>query len=89
MVIHTFVVCFDKNDKKLKNKQDIYSMKLFNLGIESTKTAHDPVKVIFNMKLFNLGIESTKAAHDPEKVIFNCPSHVLTESKNTKFCYSA
>ena len=89
MFIHTFVACFDKHDKKLKNKQNIYSMKLFKLGIESTKTAHDPDKVIFNMKLFNLGIESTKAAHDPEKVIFNCPSHVLTESKNTTFCYSA
>ena len=38
----------NKNDKKLKNQQNILSKKLFNLGIESPKTSHDPQKVIFN-----------------------------------------
>ena len=36
------------NDNKLKNQQDIHAKKLFNLGIESSKTSHDPQKVIFN-----------------------------------------
>ena len=46
----TLVCCLflNKNDKKLKNQQDIHSKKLFNLGIESSKTSHDPQKVIFN-----------------------------------------
>ena len=34
--------------KKVKNQQDIHSKKLFNLGIESSKTSHDPQKVILN-----------------------------------------
>ena len=38
----------DKNDKKLKNQQDIHSKKPFNLGIESSETSHDPQKLIFN-----------------------------------------
>ena len=38
----------NKNDKKLKNKQDINSKKLFKLGIDSSKTSYDPEKVIFN-----------------------------------------
>ena len=38
----------NKNDKKLKNQHDIHSKKLFNLGIESSKTSRDPQKVLFN-----------------------------------------
>ena len=45
---HVFCLVLNKNDKKLKNRQDILSKKLFNLGIESSKTSHDPEKVIFN-----------------------------------------
>ena len=37
----------NKNDRKLKSKQDIHSEEIFNLGIDSTKTSHDPEKVIF------------------------------------------
>ena len=46
----TRVCCFffNRNDKKLKNQQDIYSRKLLNLGVESSKTSHNPQKVIFN-----------------------------------------
>ena len=40
------MACF--YNKKLKKQQDIYSKKLFNLGIASSKTSHDPQKVIFN-----------------------------------------
>ena len=38
----------NKNDNKLKNQQRIHSQKFFNLGIESSKTSHDPQKAIFN-----------------------------------------
>ena len=31
---HACCLFLDKNDKKLKNKQDIHSKKLFNLGIQ-------------------------------------------------------
>ena len=48
---------FDKNDKKLKNQQDIHSKKSFNLGIESSETSDDPQKLIFNYS-FHLLIES-------------------------------
>ena len=50
IIDYTHVCCLflNKNDKKLKNKQDIHSKKLFSLGIESSKTSHDPQKVIFN-----------------------------------------
>ena len=50
----------DKNDKKLKNKQDIHSIKLFSLGIESSKTSHDPEKVICNY-FFHVLTESEKS----------------------------
>ena len=44
IVDYTNVCClfFDKNGKKLKNQQDIHSNEHFNLGIESSKTSHDP-----------------------------------------------
>ena len=46
--MHTFVAYFLNNaDKKLKS-QDIYPKKLFNLGIQSSKTSQDPQKAIFN-----------------------------------------
>ena len=47
---YTHVCCLflNKNDKTLKNKQGIQSKKIFNLGIESSKTLYDPEKVIFN-----------------------------------------
>ena len=50
IIDYTHVCCLfsNKNDKKLKNQQDIHSKKLFDLGIESSKTSHDPQKVIFN-----------------------------------------
>ena len=50
IIDYTHVCCLflNKNDKKLKNQQDIHSKKLFNLGTESSKTSHDPQKVIFN-----------------------------------------
>ena len=50
IIDYTHVCCLflNKNDKKLKNQQDIHSKKLFNLGIESSKMSHDPQKVIFN-----------------------------------------
>ena len=50
IIDYTHVCCLflNKNDKKLKNQEDIHSKKLFNLGIESSKTSHDPQKVIFN-----------------------------------------
>ena len=50
IIDYTHVCCLflNKNDKKLKNQQDIHSKKLFNLGIESSKTSHDTKKVIFN-----------------------------------------
>ena len=50
IIDYTHVCCLflNKNDRKLKNQQDIHSKKLFNLGIESSKTSHDPQKVIFN-----------------------------------------
>ena len=50
IIDYTHVCCLflNKNDKKLKNQQDIHSKKLFNLGIESSKTSNDPQKVIFN-----------------------------------------
>ena len=38
----------NKNDKKLKNQQNTHCKKLFNLGIESSKTSHEPQKLIFN-----------------------------------------
>ena len=38
----------NKNDKKLKHQQDIYSKKLFSSGFENSQTSHDPNKVIFN-----------------------------------------
>ena len=50
IIDYTHVCCLflSKNDKKRKNQQDIHSKKLLNLGIESSKTSHDPQKVIFN-----------------------------------------
>ena len=45
---HVCCLVLNKNDKQLKNRQDILSNKLLNLGIESSKTSHDPEKVIFN-----------------------------------------
>ena len=50
IIDYTHICCLflNKNDKKLKNQQDIHSKKLFNLGIESSRTLHDPQKVIFN-----------------------------------------
>ena len=45
---HVCSLFLNKNDKKLKNQQDIHSKKLFNLGINSFKTSHNPQKVIFN-----------------------------------------
>ena len=50
IIDYTHVCCLflNKNDKKLKNQQDIHSKKLFNLGIESSKTSHDPEKLIVN-----------------------------------------
>ena len=49
IIDYTHVCLFlNKNDRKLKNQQDIHSKKLFNLGIESSKTSHNPQKVIFN-----------------------------------------
>ena len=47
---YTHVCCLflNKNDKTLKNKQGIQSKKIFNLGIESSKTLYDPEKEIFN-----------------------------------------
>ena len=39
---HFCCLFLNKNDKKLKNQPDIHSKKLFNLGIESSKTSHDP-----------------------------------------------
>ena len=49
IIDYTHVCCLflNKNDRKLKNKQDIHSEEIFNLGIDSTKTSHDPEKVIF------------------------------------------
>ena len=47
-------VCFwflNNSYKKLKNQQEIHSKTLFNLGIESSKTSHNPQKVIFNYPL--------------------------------------
>ena len=48
----TFVACFwirmIRNWKKTTTKKDIHSKKLFNLGIESSKTLHNPEKVKFN-----------------------------------------
>ena len=46
--VHVCCLFLNKNDKKLKNKQDIHSKKLFDLSIESSKTSHNPKKVIFN-----------------------------------------
>ena len=53
IIDYTHICCLvlNKNDKKLKKtpkKQDIHSKKLFNLGIESSKTLHNPEKVKFN-----------------------------------------
>ena len=50
IIDYTHVCCLflNTNYKKLKNQQDIHSKKLFNLGIEASKTSHDPQKVIFN-----------------------------------------
>ena len=50
IIDYTHVCCLflNKNDRKLKNQQDIHSRKLFNLSVESSKTSHDPQKVIFN-----------------------------------------
>ena len=50
IIVYPHVCCLflNKNDKKLKNKQDINSKKLFKLGIDSSKTSYDPEKVIFN-----------------------------------------
>ena len=41
---YTHICCLflNKNDKKLKNQHDIHPKKFFNLGIESSKTSHDP-----------------------------------------------
>ena len=49
IIDYTHVCCLflNKNDKKLKNQQNI-KKKLFNLVIESSKVSHDPQKVIFN-----------------------------------------
>ena len=38
----------NKSNKKPNNKQDIHTPKLFNLGVELSKTSHDPEKVILN-----------------------------------------
>ena len=48
IIDYTHVCCLllNKNDKKPKNQQDINSKKLFNLDMESSKTSHDPQKVI-------------------------------------------
>ena len=50
IIDYTHVCCLflNKNDKKLKNQQDIHSKKLFNLDIESSKMSHNPQKVVFN-----------------------------------------
>ena len=43
-------VCYlflNNYNKKLKNQQDVHNTKLFNLDIKSSKTSHDPQKVIF------------------------------------------
>ena len=50
IIDYTPVCCLfmNKNDKTLKDQQDIYSKKLFNLSIESSNTSHNPQKVIFN-----------------------------------------
>ena len=37
---HAWCLSLNKNDKKLKIKQDIYSKQLINLVIESSKTSH-------------------------------------------------
>ena len=64
IIDYTHVCCLflNRNDKKLKNQQDIHSKKLFNLGIESSKTSHDPQKVIFNYSSHVL-TESAKSLH--------------------------
>ena len=64
IIDYTHVCCLflNKNDKKLKNQQDIHSKKLFNLGRESSKTSHDPQKVIFNY--------SSHVLTESEKVYF-------------------
>ena len=50
IIDYTHVCCLflNNNDKKLENQEAIHSKKLFNLSIESSKTSHDPQKVIFD-----------------------------------------
>ena len=59
---HVCCLFLNKNNKKLENQQDIYSKKVFNLGIESSKTSNDPQKVIFNY--------SSHVLTESEKVYF-------------------
>ena len=48
-VDYTHVICLflTQNDRKLAHHQNIYSKKLFNLGLEVSKVSHDPDKIIF------------------------------------------
>ena len=43
-----YCLFLNKNYRKLKHQQDIYSKKLFDLGFENSQTSHDSDKVIFN-----------------------------------------
>ena len=56
---HICRLFLNKNDRKLKHQQDIFSKKLFDLGLENSQTSHDSDKVIFNY-LSHVLIESEK-----------------------------
>ena len=56
IIDYTHVICLflTQNDRKLAHHQNIYSKKLFNLGLEFSKVSHDADKIIFNSSSYTL-----------------------------------
>ena len=57
---HLWCLFLNKNDRKLKHRQDIHSKRFFDLSFENSQTSHDPGKVIFNYSFHGL-TESEKS----------------------------
>ena len=57
---HLWCLFLNKNDRKLKNQQDIHTKRFFDLSFENSQISHDPDKVIFNYSFHGL-TESEKS----------------------------
>ena len=56
IIDHTHICCLflNKNNRKLKNQQDIHSKVLFDLGFENSQASHDADKVVLNYSTHDL-----------------------------------